>query len=254
MPARHGFAEGESGGGGGTTKAKFYVIYYVSMATPTNASTSTVIDFVDLLQDNAPAVAAPVQAEVSQNSRDLWQGFNSIDWTTPSWDIIILLFFAATIVVYGFTLGRDRIVAVLVSTYLALAVADNFPYVAQLSDAINRSGFTGFKASSFLVIFVLLFILLSRSRLLQSVSSFGGSWWQVILFSLLQVGLLVSIIFSYLPSQTLAHFSPFTQVVFLSDLGRFCWIVLPIAALVFFGGHRRKRRRRGIGNVEDFDY
>ena len=223
------------------------------MATPAlTSSTSTVIDFVNLLQDKTTTAAAPVRTEVTQNSRDLWQGFSGIDWTTPSWDIIILLFFAATIVVYGFTLGRDRIVAVLVSTYLALAVAENFPYVDQVNQLIRGAGFSAFQLSSFLVVFAVIFILLSRSRLLQQVSAFGGSWWQVILFSLLQVGLLVSIILAYLPAATIARFSPFTQTIFLSDLGRFCWVVLPIIALVFLGGKRRKRRRLMRG-LDDFD-
>jgi len=165
--------------------------------------------------------------------------------------LIILLFFVISVLIYSFTLGRDRIVAILISTYLALAVTTNLPFMVELTELINRGGTFTFKISSFLIVFILLFFLLSRGSLIRGLSNFSGHWWQTILFSLLQVGLLTTIILSFLPDSTLVYFSDFTRIIFLSDLGRFCWIVLPILALAFF--HTKPRRRARFRRRFDWD-
>ena len=151
---------------------------------------------------------------------------------------MILLFFVISVLIYSFTLGRDRIVAILISTYLSLAVATNLPYADKLNELISRTGGFAFQTAAFLAAFILLFVFLSSSSLIQSLSNLGGSFWQVILFSLLQVGLLTSVILSFLPPAALDQLSFFTKIVFLSELGRFCWVVLPILALVFVRGRQ----------------
>lgn len=170
------------------------------------------------------------------NVNDLWSSFSNIDWSAPSWDIIILLFFIVSILIYGFALGRNRVVAILISTYLSLAVTTNLPFMDKLTEIINRYVTFTFQVSSFLVVFVLLFFLLTRGTLLQKYGSLGGGWWQVIIFSLLQVGLLTSIILSFLPQEAYGSLSEFTKTVFISDIGKFCWIASPILALIFFKG------------------
>lgn len=197
----------------------------------TTAST-TLMDLANTFQDQV----TPAASQAADSGRDLWFTFLGIDWSTPTWDVVILLFIIISVLVYSFTLGRDRIVAILISTYLALAVTTNLPFMDQLTALINKFGVFSFQVSAFLVVFAVLFFFLSRSSLTQSLSSLSGSWWQVILFSLLQVGLLASIILSFLPAPAIAHLSAFTQLIFLSDLGRFCWITLPILALVFIKG------------------
>lgn len=205
-------------------------------------ATTTIMDLVNGLSEKATDVADKVGGQAVEGSLNLWLGFLGIDWSKPTWDLVILLFFAVTVFVYSFTLGRDRIVAILISTYLALAVATNFPFIDELTEMINKSGVFAFQVSAFLVVFALLFFFLSRSQLIQNLSSLSGSLWQIVLFSLLQVGLFTSIILSFLPETALEHLSAFTKTIFLSDLGRFCWIVLPIIALVFIRGRPRRRR------------
>ena len=213
--------------------------------TTTNATT-TLLDLANIFQEQA----TPVASQAVDSGRDLWFSFLGIDWSNPTWDVVILLFFIISVLIYSFTLGRDRIVAILVSTYLAWAVAINFPYTNELTELIKQSGIGLWQVSSFLIVFILLFFFLSRSRMIQGLSTFGGSWWQVIIFSLLQVGLMTSIILSLLSDASLTHLSPFTKIIFLDDLGRFCWTVLPILALVFFDKKPRRKRRQAL---DDFD-
>jgi hypothetical protein len=199
-------------------------------------ATTTLLDIANTVTVQANAAAQ----QASGGGQDLWFSFLGIDWSTPTWDIMILLFLIISVIVYSFTLGRDRIVALLISTYLSLAITTNLPYVDKLTEYINQAVHLTFQVPAFLIVFILIFVFLSRSSLLQGLSSLSGGWWQTILFSLLQVGLLSSVILSFLPEAALLKLSFFTQIVFTSDLGRFCWILLPILGLVFFKGRRSK--------------
>ncbi|MFA6410896.1 MAG: hypothetical protein WCW26_04985 [Candidatus Buchananbacteria bacterium] len=179
--------------------------------------------------------------QAAASSQDLWLSFFGINWTTPTWDLIILLFLIVSVLIYSFTLGRDRIVAVLVSTYLALAVTTNLPFMNKASAWLSQNQVFGYQIPVFLLVFAILFFMLSRSALTQGISNLSGSWWQVVVLSLLQVGLLISIILSFLPQTVANSFSEFTKIIFISDWGKFCWIILPILALVFFQPKTAKR-------------
>ncbi|MDD5437865.1 MAG: hypothetical protein PHC70_01840 [Patescibacteria group bacterium] len=157
----------------------------------------------------------------------------SINWATPSWDLFIFLFFIIGSLLYGFSLGRDRIVVILVSVYMALAVVGNAPIVNQVNFAFNINDSYVLRISMFICLFVVLFFFLSRSALLKTIGDGSGSgpWWQVILFSLLQVGLLISVTLSFLPKEILSNFSQYTRDIFLSDMGKSAWLILPIVVM-----------------------
>ena len=58
-----------------------------------------------------------------------------------------------------------------------------------------------------------------------------GSWWQVVLFSVLHVGLLTSVVLSFLPAENLAQLAPLTKQIFLDQTAKFIWLVAPILAM-----------------------
>jgi hypothetical protein len=182
-----------------------------------------------------PLLATTVAAdpEAVTTSVDLAAKLGGINWATPTWDLFIVLFFLVTVFLYGMTMGRDRVIVILVSIYMALAVISNAPYLNNLRANINISDYFALKVTTFLGIFVLLFFLLSRSALLKTFGGMAsGSWWQVFLFSVFHVGLLVSITLSFIPPEAVGHLAPITQALFASDGGRFFWIVAPIVAMV----------------------
>ncbi len=154
----------------------------------------------------------------------------NINWSVPSWDVFVYLFFVIGAFLYGFSLGRDRIIVILVSIYMALAVVGNAPIINQVNIALKLTDNVVLQISLFLGLFVLLFFLLSRSALVKTIgeNSAPGKWWQVIIFSFLQVGLLISIALSFLPAETLTAFSEQTRQIFISDYGKSAWLILPI--------------------------
>ncbi|MAG29017.1 hypothetical protein CL632_02635 [bacterium] len=56
-------------------------------------------------------------------------GFN---FQNPTWDLFIILFFVVSAFVYGLTLGRDRIILILIAVYMSLAIIGAAPFVDEL--------------------------------------------------------------------------------------------------------------------------
>jgi hypothetical protein len=63
---------------------------------------------------------------------DFNQIWGSVDWSRPSWDIFILLFMLTGGLFYGLSLGRDRLIAMLVSVYMSLTIVNYAPFVNQV--------------------------------------------------------------------------------------------------------------------------
>lgn len=169
----------------------------------------------------------------------------SIDWSKPTWDLFIILFFIIAALLYGLSLGRDRVLVILVSVYMALAVVNTAPFIGNYTADIGVDKFFVFRISAFVVVFVALFFLMSRSALLSTVASSDsqGTWWQVLLFSFLHVGLLISITLSFLPPSASQNLAPLTQKIFVQDVGRFFWIVAPIVAMVMIKGGAAEKKK-----------
>lgn len=166
----------------------------------------------------------------------------SIDWAHPSWDVFIYLFFFVAAILYGLSLGRDRIMVIMVSIYMALAVVKTVP------ESVVLPGNFVLNVSAFLGAFVIIIFLLARSALLRTIAGVDskGAWWHVILFSILHIGLLISVTLSFLPEATINSLSQTTRSIFTDDLGRFIWVVAPILAMIVVRG--------GASTVKKYKY
>lgn len=167
-----------------------------------------------------------------------------LNLASPTWDLFIILFFLVFSLLYGFSLGRDRIIAIIVAIYMALAVVSNAPFLRTLDGQTVRIALgstIAFRVTFFLSVFLVIFFLVSRSAIMGVLGSSEStsSAFQVMLFSILHVGLLLSVTLSFLPREIADRFAPLTRAIFLSDVGRFCWIVLPVIAMMMV------RRPRG---------
>ncbi|MFH1597544.1 MAG: hypothetical protein ABIB97_00540 [Patescibacteria group bacterium] len=169
----------------------------------------------------------------------------SFDFSKPSWDLFIVLFFVIASLLYGISLGRDRIIVILVSIYMSLAIVNTAPFLPNIETRIMVNDVVVLKISTFLAVFIALFFLLSRSGLLKTIASGDqkGSWWQVIVFSILHVGLLISVTLTFLPQNVIDEkFSTITKTLFIGDWAQFVWIVAPVIAMSFLvrGASKKK--------------
>ena len=155
----------------------------------------------------------------------------SVNWNLPTWDLFIIIFFLIAVVVYGLSLGRERVLVVLTSIYISLAITTNLPFIN--STMSKKFGLGPVFVLQILVFFCCiagLFFLFSRMGVLAGFS--GNPSLPIIgLFSVLQVGLLISIVLSFLPDTAMSNFSPMIKFAFTSDITHFLWILAPIGAL-----------------------
>jgi len=161
----------------------------------------------------------------------------STSWLTPSWDLFIILFFVVASLMYGMSLGRDRLLVILISIYVSLAVVKYVPFITDFNATINVNDAFALKISVFLGIFIVLFFLLSQSALMRTlgVNSERGPMWQVLLFSVLHVGLLISVTLSFFPSEASNVLSPLTRTLFVGDVSKAVWVLTPVFAMALVG-------------------
>ena len=178
-----------------------------------------------------------LQLDTSQVSTYL----SNTNWLTPSWDLFIILFFVVSSLIYGLSLGRDRILVMIVAIYMSLAVVKYVPFITEFNANISVNDTFALRVSVFLGAFIVVFFLLSQSALLKAFgqSAEQGTWWQVAAFSILHAGLLISVTLSFFPADTSPWLSPLTRTMFTSDWAKTVWALTPIAALVAFGAIKR---------------
>ncbi|MBI2050757.1 MAG: hypothetical protein HYT31_03035 [Parcubacteria group bacterium] len=151
------------------------------------------------------------------------------NFQSPTWDMFIIMFFLVASFVYGLTLGRDRIIMILIAIYITLAVVGAAPFMDQLipPDA-NPNNVFMYRIVLFLGVFVAL-------RALAR-SDAPGEWWQIVVFSILHVGLLISITLSFIPEEYYGQLSQMTRDWFVGEGAVFFWVIAPIAAMTLVGG------------------
>lgn len=152
-----------------------------------------------------------------------------ISLVTPSWDLFIFLFFIGAVLIFIFSLNRDRLLITILSSYLTIALINSISFLNLLyKDALP---FWFWKIIIFISLVVIFSLLVSRAI---GFSHFGlGSIRQIVLLSISQVGLLMSIILSFLPPEITTYLTSFTKNIFVSNLGQTIWIILPIISLIF---------------------
>ncbi|MFC1788044.1 hypothetical protein ACFLZY_02390 [Patescibacteria group bacterium] len=160
---------------------------------------------------------------------------STLNWISPSWDLFIILFFVVASIVYGISLGRDRILITLVAVYMALAVVKHVPFITDWSAKININESVVLNISVFLGLSILIFFFVSHSALIKTLGSSTeqGKLWHIIVFSFLLSGLLISVTMSLFPQDVSPWLSNVTKTVFLNDTAKAVWIILPVLAMAF---------------------
>lgn len=193
----------------------------VSVTTSTTTATGTVTS------------NANIKSAESVTTAKLEDAFQNVNLANPSWDMFLVGFFVVGALLYGISLGKDRIISIMVSIYMALAVVAALPDFV-LNIKVNENYTV--QITAFIAVFVVLFFLLSRQAVFNSLApNTHGKWWQVLLFSILHVGLLVSVTLSFMPPEMVGKFSGTTQYLFTNEWTRFGWIIAPIIAMIFVG-------------------
>lgn len=169
-----------------------------------------------------------------------------LSWSHPTWDLFIIVFLLIGTLIYGFSMGRDRIIMIMVAVYMALVAATHLPYVPNFGASFALSNGFIIKISTFLGLFVVLFFMLTRSALNHAIAGNGsiGRWWHILILAFFQVGMLISVVLSFLPPEWLGQLSQLAQTIFVSPWGKFAWTLLPIFGLLIVGVSNERSRAR----------
>jgi hypothetical protein len=160
-----------------------------------------------------------------------------------SWDLLILIGALVGVLLYGMMAGKNRLIGLILATYFSWAIAANIPW-ATITDFIGSKKAPSETTEVFLFLaFIVAIIFLAPRSLLGSVlrvgkSARGGSWFQIILFGVLEVGLLGAIILSILPAKSILALNPLIVQIFSGEIMRFVWFLAPILIMLFLGRGR----------------
>jgi hypothetical protein len=163
----------------------------------------------------------------------------NFSWQTASWDLFILAFWAGASVFYAFASGRGRIINVLFAIYTAKLLTYDAPFLTQaIAKNLPESIVALQQLSVFAAIFLVLFVVLGRFVFHTSADNRSlGSVFYGIVFSLLQMGLLISIVLNYLPEGTRQQFGLLVQKLFIDTPMPFVWLLAPLGFLILLGKH-----------------
>jgi len=158
----------------------------------------------------------------------------NLNFANPTWDLFVLVFFIAASFIFGISLGKARIIVILVSLYMTMAVLSAAPFLKQLDAEVAIPQMIAIKVSVFMIAFIGIFFLVSRSALTHTIvgSDEQGSVWQIILFSFFLVGLLIDTVLTYTNLFSLDALSPAAKMAFGSDWAKFFWVAAPVVAMI----------------------
>ena len=158
----------------------------------------------------------------------------NINFSNPTWDLFVLVFFIAASFIFGISLGKARIIVILVSLYMTMAVLSAAPFLKQMDADLAIPQMIAIKVSVFMIAFIGIFFLVSRSALTSTIvgSDEQGSIWQIILFSFFLVGLLIDTVLTYTNLFSLEGMSPAAKMAFGSDWAKFFWVAAPVVAMI----------------------
>ncbi len=101
---------------------------------------------------------------------------------------LFALFAVIALILYGISVGRTKALISLLSIYVAYVLTILFPFPSFMP-----------AAGIFLALYIIVFLILSRSLRRTRLTASDSSVWQVIVISIVQIGLLASIGASLMP-------------------------------------------------------
>lgn len=165
---------------------------------------------------------------------------------TPSWDLAIIVFFLIGIA-FGYILQREKIVATMISVYVALVVTEVFSgnvlsffqgdkmVFGQMWVKSNSSPFT-----VRVLVFMAVIMLLSAKGGISGNKTKGLlSPIEVIIFSFLTTGLILSSIFYFMPPETRDTFAASSHMASFVIKYYLWWVLVPVLALIGLGFFRK---------------
>lgn len=163
----------------------------------------------------------------------------------PTWDIFIGFLFIAGIA-YGFILRREKTITTLCSTYIGLVVATGFS--KYVFDFLNGNRYlvgqiwihsNASLTTVTIIVFLVIIFLVSGTIISTNNRSGDVSPLDVIIYSSLNMALIISSILGFLPEEIRIKYVETSRLANLMLNTKTLWIILPPIALVILNFRRK---------------
>ena len=136
--------------------------------------------------------------------------------------------------IFSLSIGRTKAVISLLSLYVAFAFEKLFPFLDFMKGAVGNSiEVHWLRASIFVIAYVAVFFIFCLSFIRKKLSSSEYSLFGILLLSIIQLCLFISIIFNILPSSMTLEWFPYLYGYFSTPLALFMWVIAPLPVLFF---------------------
>ena len=162
----------------------------------------------------------------------------------PTWDVVLLVFFAASIV-YGFLLGKDKIMVTILGAYVGLVIANQwgarvFDLVSTQSGVLNTGWMHGnlsvFIVKTSLFALVLLIVALKGGWLLHPPGGMGVFGMTMpLMYSVLNATLIAASVLDFLPEETRKQVVEKSIIAAPLVAYYSWWLILPVLLIFVLG-------------------
>ncbi len=136
-------------------------------------------------------------------------------------DVMLFLVIALVSFIYGMSIGRSRLITILINIYVSVALLSVFPKAILPDYTYNLILFFG--------VIILLTILGRKMFEIQLSGSGKGFLWRVFAMSFLEVVLMLSVALALVPKKiALGYISPNSYGYLVSENFAFLWMLLPL--------------------------
>ena len=150
-----------------------------------------------------------------------------------TWDALVVIGVIILVCAYGFTLGKDYIVPLLVSVYVAGFVMAFVPYIAWLEGLIETDAGIASTIVFFAILLIVFFVLKSNGFFEPYIVPTG---LESATFCIGISGLILVIIASFVGEEMAANFSPLVRSAFIGDIQITVWALVPVSLMVLIRG------------------
>jgi len=168
------------------------------------------------------------------------EGAKSI-FTNPTWDVLIIVIFIAASFFYALLFGKNRVILGILVSYFTFSLWQVLP-IFKISQNIGEGEGFALKIALFFALYTFIFVLSGKSSVVPGFKIRKEKFTvmaKTFLFSFLQIGFFLNIIFSFLPVKGNFEISPIINFLFYSDYSSVFWVAMPIIAIIVL---RRKEK------------
>jgi hypothetical protein len=163
---------------------------------------------------------------------DFTAALKSVSFTSPSWDLFVLVLFLVGIYLYIFRWGKDRTFVILLAAYVALGLTDRLGFIESTTGVHLESGAIN-RAVIYVALTAVLAWMFFRSDFF-SIFRGGGKrqWFEILVLGFLQLGFITSATISFLSPAETSGLSIFLRTVFAQGQAQLFWLLAPFAAIL----------------------